>query len=41
LSHGDYKKAARAFNKAIALSPKYYTMAADNLKKIPLDDAVK
>jgi len=37
LAQGEYRKAAQSFNKAIEVSPKFYTKANENLKKIVLE----
>ena len=39
LSRGEYRKAAQSFNKAIEVSPKFYTKADENLKKIVLESS--
>jgi len=41
MADGRYQKASEALEKAIALSPKFYTLANENLKKVQLTDAVQ
>jgi tetratricopeptide (TPR) repeat protein len=40
LAQGEYQKAAQSFNKAIEMSPKFYTKANENLKKIQLERSI-